>query len=153
MASSDTVQVGPVSTREGYRLHLAESGRAHCGSGRGRVLRTLALTPDYEPHLCRRCIRAIRVAVEHASAGAANAEANAYSDTAVQALSILADALTSVADHAADEARRDALAARIREGLLKSGVLVAREEPVYPAAPRNWAELREQYRRDLTSAA
>lgn len=143
----DSVTVGQVTTRKGYRLHLADTGRAHCGAGRGRIIAARTLTSDHQPVLCRRCLKAIRRAIADASRSAVAAE-HRYTDTAVQTLGTLADALAPVVDHVADEARRNDLAAQIAADLRVSGVLVAQEQPVYPVVqPRTWADLREAYRR------
>jgi hypothetical protein len=111
---SDAVLVGPVSTRKGYRLHLAESGRAHCGAGTGKILGAgEPLHAKHADRICRRCIKAIRTTVENAQHEATSAARNRYRESEVHALGELADALRTPAERR----RLDALAARLRADL------------------------------------
>lgn len=153
---SDAILVGPVTTRRGFRLHLAESGRAHCGAGAGRVLRTAALNAGHEPLLCRRCIRAIRQAVEDAARTVAAAEGARWSETAEQDLAALAEALETPAQRLARAQKHAEMVEEIRARLRENGTLVDRMAatvelaPVVQARPEmarrlTWADLRAGY--------
>src|SRR5262249_26407853 len=97
-AVSDAILVGPVTTRRGHRLHLAESGRAHCGAGRGRIRAPPeALKVERALGRGRRCIKAINAAVQAAADTAAYAGGNAYRESDVRDLAALGDALQTPA--------------------------------------------------------
>ncbi len=112
---SDQILIGAVSTRRHHRLHLAESGRAHCGAGRGLILGAgQPLLAAHEPVLCRRCIRAIRQAVEDASQIAVAAEGSAYHEGDVQDLAAIAEALETPTQRLARAAKHAAMVEDLR---------------------------------------
>jgi hypothetical protein len=154
---SDAILVGPVTTRRGYRLHLAASGRAHCGAGRGLILGPgEPLQVKHQDTLCRRCIGSIRAAVEDAARTNAAADGGRWSETAEQDLAALADALMTPAQRLERARRHVAMVAEIRARLRGNGSLVDRMAATVQFAPvvqaraenarrRTWADLRDEF--------
>lgn len=154
---SDAILVGPVSTRRGFRLHLSESGRAHCGAGTGRILGPgEPLQAKHEQGLCRRCIRAIRQAIETASQVATAAEGSRYDEGLVQDLAAIGEALETPAQRIAKARKHAAMVEEIRARLRANGSLVdqmaatVQLAPVVQARPeparrRTWADLRDEF--------
>lgn len=75
------VTIGKVSNRKGARDHLDIHGRAHCGAGRGIIDPATRRVPDATidtTAVCRRCLKALRAALDArpaddiAAAGAAH---------------------------------------------------------------------------------
>lgn len=131
---SSVVLIGAVSVRKGARTHYAVAGFAHCGAGTGRILGPARqATAATTANICRRCVAAIRQALDNVRSMAAVNPATV--DQAVAAR----EALRTPAEIAA----ADQLDAHLRDTLSRTTDRPARTLGELRAA-HYAAQLREQ---------
>jgi hypothetical protein len=103
--------VGQVSVRSKTKLHYAVYGRAYCGAGNGTILGPARqLVADAIGILCRRCVKAVRAAVQEAI----HVVMRRRDSLALRVLNRLADALRTPAEIKAEEATLAEIATAIR---------------------------------------
>lgn len=130
-----TPMVAKVTTATGARLHLDNSGNAHCGAGNGRTIATTArpLADAEASMLCIRCIKAIRAAADTAIANHAGGGNSQYRTASIAPLQKLRAKIRTAAEKVQAEEFQAKWAAI---------VAVAPQREYKPSA---WAQMRDDF--------